>query len=137
MTDWIQTHYASQYYGFINADILVHSSISDLLPYITSKIHSPHVLIVGRRYNSYVTEQDLTVLRTKKDMDRFIQSETYLNEQFIPVAQDFFFFTENTISGKTILPVVIGRNRYDNYLLNVCKEDSMCTLVDVSESCKW
>ena len=78
----------------------------------------------------------MAVLQTKKDIDRFIQSETYLNEQFIPVAQDFFFFTENTISGKTILPVVIGRNRYDNYLLNVCKEDMMCTLVDVSESCK-
>ena len=134
MTDWIQSHYVSQYYGFINADILVHSNLYDLLIYITKEIVSSHILIVGRRYNSYVVEDDLIALRSREDFDQFIASETYLSEQFIPVAQDFFFFTEHSLPGNQLLPVVIGRNRYDNYLLTVCKEDPECTLVDVSDS---
>lgn len=134
MTDYLQETYSSQFYGYINGDILIHSSIVDILQ--TVRLHPPskRILIVGRRYNTYITAGIREQFTSQQVVDSFIQNSIRHNEQFIPVAQDYFIFTEGTLTAENVLPVVIGRNLYDNYLCTVCKQDSSCTLMDASQA---
>lgn len=134
MVDQLQISYDSRFYGYINGDILVHSSLDDILKMLSSQHVSSHLLVVGRRYNTYVDPSFSEFLTTREMNDRFILDNTRLNEQFIPVAQDYFIFTKHTFTKQNVLPVVIGRNRYDNYLMTVCKLDSSCSLIDGSQS---
>lgn len=134
MVDWLQVSYNSSFYGYINGDILVHSSLDGILKMLSSQQISSHLLVVGRRYNTYVDPSFSEFLTTREMNDRFILDNTRLNEQFIPVAQDYFIFTKHTFTKRNVLPVVIGRNRYDNYLVTICKLDPSCNLIDASQS---
>lgn len=135
MTDYLQDHYQSTFYGYVNGDILIHSTLYNSLLQLSKQFHSSqHILVVGRRYNYPVLSGFLESLSSQELFDQFITDSTLLNEQFIPVAQDFFIFSKNTLTKKNVAPVVIGRNRYDNYLLTVCKLDPSCSLVDVSHA---
>lgn len=134
MVDWLQVSYDSTFYGYINGDILVHSSLDGILKMLSRQHISSHLLVVGRRYNTYVDPSFSEFLTTREMNDRFILDNTRLNEQFIPVAQDYFIFTKHTFTKRNVLPVVIGRNRYDNYLVTICKLDPSCNLIDGSQS---
>ena len=135
MTDYLQDHYQSTFYGYVNGDILIHSTLYNSLLQLSKQSHSSqHILVVGRRYNYPVISGFLESLSSQELFDQFITDSILLNEQFIPVAQDFFIFSKNTLTKKNVAPVVIGRNRYDNYLLTVCKLDPSCSLVDVSHA---
>ena len=132
MTDWIQAHYRSHLYGYVNGDIIFHSSIQDILPHLFP-LTSP-ILVMGRRYNTAVSSSLLTHFVSQHSIDRFIESSVRFTEQFIPVAQDFFFFSPSLLNPREVLPVVVGRNRLDNYLLTFCKRSPQCVLVDASEA---
>ena len=134
MTDYLQEMYSSAYYGYVNGDILMHSSIATVLEYLSKQAPSEHHLVVGRRYNTYVSSGFKKQLTSRTAVDKFIKHTIRFNEQFIPVAQDFFIFSPGTLTNQNVLPVVIGRNRYDNYLLTVCKQDPSCSLIDASNA---
>lgn len=134
MTEYLQDHYVSRFYGYVNGDIIFHSTLRDVLLRIDHAIPSPHLLVVGRRYNAYFKSGTLSSLSSASAVDRYIKSQIRFSEQFIPVAQDYFLFTENTFTRHNLLPVVVGRNRYDNYLLTLCKTTSTCRLADASEA---
>lgn len=134
MTDWLQENYYSTFYGYVNGDILVHSSLFDILTMVSKKPISSHLLIVGRRYNTYVSKGFTETLLSRQVIDQFILDNILFNEQFIPVAQDYFIFSRSTFNRTNVLPVVIGRNRYDNYLCTLCKENPACALVDASNA---
>ena len=134
MTDYLQEMYSSAYYGYVNGDILMHSSIATILSFLSKQAPSDHHLVVGRRYNTYVTSGVKAQLTSQTAVDRFIEEAIEYNEQFIPVAQDYFIFSPGTLTKQNVLPVVIGRNRYDNYLLTVCKQDPSCSLIDGSNA---
>ena len=134
MTEYLQDHYVSRFYGYVNGDIIFHSTLRDVLLRINHAIPSPHLLVVGRRYNAYFKSGTLSSLSSASAVDRYIKSQIRFSEQFIPVAQDYFLFTENTFTRHNLLPVVVGRNRYDNYLLTLCKTTSTCRLADASEA---
>ena len=134
MTEYLQNHYISRFYGYANGDIIFHSTLRDVLQRIDNAIPSPHLLVVGRRYNVYFKSGSLSSFSTSHSVDGYIKSNIRFSEQFIPVAQDYFLFTENTFTRNNLLPIVIGRNRYDNYLLTLCKKMPTCNLLDASEA---
>ena len=132
MTEWIKTHYRSRLYGYTNGDIIFHSSLTEVFPQLLR--FSPSVLVVGRRYNVDVDSSFLSQFASQISIDVFIEDAVRMTEQFIPVAQDFFFFSPDVITPSNVAPVVVGRNRIDNYLLTICKQMASCVLVDASES---
>ena len=99
MTEWIQAHYRSRLYGYVNGDIILHSSIQDVLPRLFA-LSSP-LLVVGRRYNTAVTASLLSHFTSLPSIDRFIASSVRFTEQFIPVAQDYFFFSPAVLNPLT------------------------------------
>ena len=132
MTEWVKTHYRSRLYGYTNGDIIFHSSITEVFPQLLR--FSSSVLVVGRRYNVDVDSSFLSQFASQISIDTFIEDAVRMSEQFIPVAQDFFLFSPDVITPAKVAPVVVGRNRIDNYLLTICKQDANCVLIDASES---
>lgn len=132
MTEWVKTHYRSRLYGYTNGDIIFHSSITEVFPQLLR--FSSSVLVVGRRYNVDVDSSFLSQFASQISIDTFIEDTVRMSEQFIPVAQDFFLFSPDVITPAKVAPVVVGRNRIDNYLLTICKQDANCVLIDASES---
>ena len=132
MTEWIQAHYRTRLYVYAKGDISLHSAIQDVLPRLFA-LSSP-LLVVGRRYNTAVTASLLSHFTSLPSIDRFIASSVRFTEQFIPVAQDYFFFSPAVLNPRHVLPVVVGRNRLDNYLLTFCKQSKNCQLVDASDA---
>ena len=135
MMNYLQTSFDSRFYGYVNGDILMHSSLESILESLSKQpLSDNHILLTGRRFNTYVSSEFRLSLRSRETMDRFIEESIIYNEQFIPVAQDYFIFTKATFTSANIVPIVIGRNRYDNYLLTVCKLDRSCNLIDASHA---
>ena len=134
MTEYLQNHYLSHFYGYVNGDILFHTSLHAVLRHVADSFPEQSLLIVGRRYNHYFNEDDLSLFTSQLSIDDYIASAVRYSEQFSPVAQAYFLFTENTLTKQNVLPVVVGRNRYDNYLLTVCKTSFACQLIDASEA---
>lgn len=77
-------------------------------------------------------KDDLTN-RSTEAISAFIEENTLFSDQFITVAQDFFIFTPSTLRLQDLLDVVIGRNGYDNYLVDFCIKHHI-PLVDLSPS---
>lgn len=123
MMQFIETHYNSKFYGFLNGDILIHSSIIPILDTVWESIESGQlkskVMITGRRHNMYI-QLATNIGNTNDEIDSFIEQNIFKNEQFLPVSQDYFIITHDTFDYGKMLNVVIGRNDYDNYLVDYC-----------------
>ena len=135
MMQFIETHYNSKFYGFLNGDILIHSSIIPILDTVWKSIESGQlkskVMITGRRHNMYI-QLATNIGNTNDEIDSFIEQNIFKNEQFLPVSQvffprrslissqDYFIITHDTFDYGKMLNVVIGRNDYDNYLVDYC-----------------
>lgn len=93
MMQFIETHYNSKFYGFLNGDILIHSSIIPILDTVWESIESGQlkskVMITGRRHNMYI-QLATNIGNTNDEIDSFIEQNIFKNEQFLPVSQVFF-----------------------------------------------
>ncbi|KAK8813242.1 hypothetical protein WA158_002834 [Blastocystis sp. Blastoise] len=138
MLEYIESHYISSFYGFLNGDILLHGNIVNILDTVLQDIQTgklyPQIMITGRRNNKEIDITD-NIGTTNEEINQFIQQSVYKNEQFIPVSQDYFIFTKGTFDYPNMFPVVIGRNDYDNYLVDYCyhRNDSI-SLIDGSNA---
>ncbi|KAK8814347.1 hypothetical protein WA158_008209 [Blastocystis sp. Blastoise] len=123
MLEYIESNYKSHFYGFLNGDILLHSSIIDILRKVWNEREGGKLknklMITGRRNNMYIS-LSINIGTNSEEMDMFIKNNVFKNEQFLPVSQDYFIITKGTFDYKNMFPVVIGRNDYDNYLVDYC-----------------
>lgn len=88
---------------------------------------------MGRRYNRDTSLKDSLEGMNSTDIDNLIEKEIRFTDLFITVAQDYFLFTAGTFPFSSLLEMVIGRNGYDNYLVDYCLKHNI-TLVDASHS---
>ena len=127
----------SVFIGYMNCDLLIHSSLLDSLQSIlhlqeTHQLNSS-VMLMGRRYNKATTIHHDYTGYTTNQFDRLILNEVAHSDQFITVAQDYFIMPPSTLDYTAIPDLVIGRNGYDNFIVNYCMTHSI-TLVDMSAS---
>lgn len=137
MIQILRSTYSCDYYGYVNGDILLSSSLISVLSHISLFINEGRlhrrVLITGRRVNGDVPilssisssyfKNDITIESMKKEGTLFRED-----------ALDYFVFTNATYDFNSLLDVVIGRPLYDNYLLHIISEDDDADLVDVTDS---
>lgn len=121
----------------MNCDLLLHSTFLSSIQHISTLQEEgtliPHVMIMGRRYNFMTNlKQDYTSLKTD-EFDSTIEQLTKYNDLFISVAQDFFIFNYGTLDYSLIPDLVIGRNGYDNYMVDFCFSNNI-PLIDISQS---
>lgn len=133
----LKLEYNSVFIGYMNGDLLLHSSFIESLAYlfdtvVSVKPKSP-LMIMGRRYNRNMMMKDNLTSLSNESLNTFIEENTLFGDQFISVAQDFFIFTPSTLRLQDLLDVVIGRNGYDNYLVDFCIKRNI-PLVDISQS---
>ena len=121
MVEYVESHYDSVFYGYCNGDLLFHSDLILVLNSLAEKIQrgvlKSKVFFVGRRVNydhmniqpipSGIEAQDAVITK-------------YANQGYLfqTDAEDYFFFTKNTIPWNSIPDIVIGRPGYDNYLVD-------------------
>ena len=127
----------SVFIGYMNCDLLFHSSLVDSLNNIISLQHSGQfnssIMLMGRRYNKITTLHHNYTDFSSSQFDQLIMNEVFHSDQFITVAQDYFIMPPATLDYSDIPDLVIGRNGYDNFLVNYCMTHSI-TLIDMSAS---
>lgn len=127
----------SAFVGYTNCDLLFHSQLISSLHYIQSQMQEQRlpreVVLMGRRYNRDTSLQDSIDGLSVAAIDQFIENEIQFSDLFITVAQDYFLFSTDTFPYSSLLDVVIGRNGYDNYLVDYCLTHNI-TLIDSSHS---
>lgn len=133
----LKLEYNSVFIGYMNGDLLLHSSLIESLSFlfdtvVSGKPKTP-LMLMGRRYNRNMAMKDDLTNRSTEAISAFIEENTLFSDQFITVAQDFFIFTPSTLRLQDLLDVVIGRNGYDNYLVDFCIKHHI-PLVDLSPS---
>lgn len=120
----------------MNGDLLLHSSFLDSVDFMYRTVVREHpsapLMLMGRRYNHNM-DLHADLAQCNDTLDAFIERYTRFSDQFISVAQDFFVFTPSTLRFSDLLDVVIGRNGYDNYLVDFCVKHDI-PLVDMSQS---
>lgn len=127
----------STFVGYMNCDLLFHSSFFKSLHYISSLQESgklkEKVMIMGRRYNVNVDLGNNLTDYHLKEFDQHIMNETQFSDLFISVAQDYFIYNRGVLDLSSIPDLVIGRNGYDNYLVNFCHSNKI-PIIDISQS---
>lgn len=132
----LKLEFNSAFIGYMNGDLLLHSSFIDSVGFMYRTVVREHpnapLMLMGRRYNHNMDLRASLALYNDT-LDAFIEQYTQFSDQFISVAQDYFVFTPSTLRFSDLLDVVIGRNGYDNYLVDFCVKHDI-PLVDMSHS---
>lgn len=105
--------YDTPWYGYINADILFTSDLIKTLRFISSTfpLNTSRVLITGRRTNV----NNVTLVNISSD-DAIRHTAASFGSLFREDAEDYFITTKS-FPWSTVLPVVVGRPGYDNWLV--------------------
>ena len=96
------------------------------------------VMLVGRRYNIKTTIEDNYQSYSRLEFDNIIEKKTNFTDMFISVAIDLFIFSRGSLNydDYVLSKLVIGRNKYDNYMIDYAIERGI-TLVDISYGCRF
>lgn len=129
----------SVYVGYMNGDLLLHSSFIESLLAIHDKqlkgILPTKVMVMGRRYNIETTLMNDYTSLSRQQFDSIIERNTSFTDMFISVAQDYFIYNHGQINlyDYPLSKLVIGRNAYDNYMVDYCIKKDI-PLIDISLS---
>lgn len=119
----------AEFYGYSNGDILFSDGLLKTLRALDSiRLSNDRMLIIGIRKNFH--SHNRTVF-TIEEVKRIAATE---GEDYLDVAIDFFIFHKNAAFPYHLVPdLVVGRSRYDNFLVSLAVSDGM-TVVDASET---
>ena len=105
----------STFYGYVNADILFNKGILETLRTIkSSKVFNPKksILISGRRFDIQLEKLGVKHISTPMEVEEIVLKVSLQNG----FAEDYFI-TTSTYPWQFMLDLVIGRPKYDNYLV--------------------
>ena len=107
-----QKLYDTQFYGYVNSDILFDKGFTDTLHgLIRLKKNLTNILIVGRRKNWHISwQQNVTEL---EEIGEYAKSA----QLYMAYAEEYFISTHNGYPWNTIPDFVVGRAAYDNWLV--------------------
>ncbi|XP_029644780.1 uncharacterized protein LOC115218909 isoform X2 [Octopus sinensis] len=115
------------FYGYANADILFDESLINTLKSIKKKLpQNRPILIVGQRTNVKFTNS--TYIVNSYNIRKIAESGILMRG----IAIDYFI-TNRHFPWNQIFDFVIGRSRYDNWLIAFANSQNM-TLIDATES---
>ena len=117
------------WYAYVNADILFTDNFFNTLEEIsnTFDIKSTRILVTGRRTNlENVTKLDAQSSDRLEERSRGVP-------KYREDAEDFFITTKS-FPWKQIIPVVVGRPGYDNWLVAAARCEYNTTVIDVSKT---
>lgn len=121
MIEYLESHFDSVFYGYCNGDLLFHSDLILALNTLAGKLRDgvlkSRVFFVGRRVN-YDHMDIMSIPEGIEAQDSLITHYAEKGYLFQTDAEDYFFFTKNTIPWRFIQDIVIGRPGYDNYLVD-------------------
>jgi hypothetical protein len=118
MFEYIYSHYESDYYGFANGDILFGHSLAETLGAIQNATRRKSVMVVGQRNNVNfydITAGDETFWEPAKIRRHMCE----YSKQEGPLSLDYFITSPYGFPWATIPDLVVGRERYDNYLMQM------------------
>ena len=141
MVEYVETNYDSVFYGYCNGDLLFHSDLIIVLHSLAKKIQQgdlkSKVFIVGRRVN-YDHQNIKPIPSGIEAQDELITIYANQGYLFQTDAEDYFFFTKNTIPWNSIPDIVIGRPGYDNYLVDFAYHRQYdISLIDATNASLW
>jgi hypothetical protein len=124
------SRYNTKWYGYVNADILFTRDLILNLETLTQIYNTSNtrILLTGRRTNV----DNLTRLDPKSDMDINKRAKQF-GQLYKEDAEDFFI-TTSSFPWKRILPVVVGRPGYDNWLVGEARCRLNTTVIDVTRT---
>lgn len=123
----------------MNGDLLLHSSFLESLQTIHQEqvkgILPKAIMVMGRRTNIGTTLQNDYTTFSRQQFDSLIERNSSFTDMFISVAQDFFVYNHGKMKlhEYPLSKLVIGRNAYDNYMVDYCIKNDIL-LIDVSQS---
>lgn len=123
----------SYFYGFSNADILFDKSLINTLEGVLKVIGQLkfNALVIGRRTNVYINNFYAKLNTRNTTLQDIARSSGWL---FTTDAEDFFFiYNPHKFPWHTIKEVVVGRPRYDNYLVGQALTNNV-PVVDATHS---
>lgn len=129
----------SVYVGYMNGDLLLHSSFLESLQTIHQEqvkgILPKAIMAMGRRTNIGTTLQNDYTSFSRQQFDSLIERNSSFTDMFISVAQDFFIYNHGKMNlhDYPLSKLVIGRNAYDNYMVDYCIKNDI-KLIDISQS---
>ncbi|KAK3103087.1 hypothetical protein FSP39_016355 [Pinctada imbricata] len=121
--------FESTFYGYLNADILLDRGIIETLHAVKAYMFikgKKQVLISGKRIDLYLDKIKRKYISTQKDVEYLSQVGTIA----YGYAEDFFITTK-TYPWRYIPDLVIGRPKYDNYLVYMSRQRSV-PVIDAS-----
>lgn len=127
----------STFVGYVNCDLLFHSSFFESLHTIDSLQSQGKLekkgMMMGRRYNLNTNIRNNWTSFHRDQFDQLLVRETEYSDLFISVAQDYFIYNRGSIDLSLLPDLVIGRNGYDNYMVDFCMKNQIA-LIDLSLS---
>lgn len=124
------SRYKTEWFGYVNADILFTKDLILNLEMLTKKYNSStsRIMLTGRRTNV----ENLTNLNpvSESNIQQFAEQYGRLYKED---AEDFFISTKS-FPWQSILPVVVGRPGYDNWLVGEARCRLNTTVIDVTRT---
>lgn len=137
--DYAFTKYNSTFYCYMNADLLftsdLYRNMMELKKLMDENVLNKRVLGVGRRMNQNITINDSIFILHPDKADEEIIELNKTASLFYVSALDYFLITRETYDWNDIPSFVIGRVRYDNYLLEYAIKSGVIDTLDLTETC--
>lgn len=122
--------YDTLWYGFVNADILFTNDLVHNIESLNKKyeVNSTRIMLTGRRTNI----DNLTQINPVS-LESLQKNAKVLGTLYKEDAEDFFFVTKS-FPWQNILPVVVGRPGFDNWLVGEARCRHSTTVIDVTDT---
>ena len=124
----------TQFYAYANGDILFDDTLIKTLEGVSKAIKagiiSKKVLVVGKRTNHDITENE--EIKDYESLEKIVMDLHNKGALFQANAEDYFIVTEGAIDWKAIPQFVIGRRAYDNWLVDHVYHKEGVDLVDAT-----
>ena len=107
-------HSSNDILCYLNSDIIIEPEFYNMLISIHNNLKDSY-LIVGARYDSNVTE--LIDFNDTSKIKRFLGNKSLKMNVHDPAGSDFFGFPKRQYNSQNLLPLKIGRPKWDNWMI--------------------
>ncbi|KAK8793520.1 hypothetical protein WA158_004879 [Blastocystis sp. Blastoise] len=124
------------FYCYINGDILIQRTLTPTLQDLQRKIEqgtlSPKVAMFTQRRNFYV---DLSVdMYTDTGIDELFETQKRKARTYWDAAIDLFVFTPSTFNWDFMPRFVIGRAKFDNWIIQYVSRSEEIAMIDATQA---
>ncbi|KNB42884.1 hypothetical protein JH06_3334 [Blastocystis sp. subtype 4] len=138
MYQFAMDHFESDFYGYVNADILLDSTIISSLQQIQKEIEAGtienRVYAVGQRTNVQQEPEDKYEKGGSESAEAFVLRMLLKGHRYWDSAVDYHIVTKTTFDWMSIPDFIIGRSGYDLYFVQEGYLDKSISLIDMTNT---